>query len=109
MNIIVIGLLLFGLLFFTGGGIGLLRMPDFYTRLHPAGKLDTQGSLLMILALSLFVIKALNWGALLISLKMILIVVFIFLSSPTATHAIVDAGVRAGLEPWTKGETGGES
>lgn len=109
MNIIVIGLLLFGLLFFTGGGIGLLRMPDFYTRLHPAGKLDTLGSLLMILALSLFVTKALTWGSLLISLKMILIVVFVFLSSPTATHAIVDAGVRAGLEPWTKEETGGES
>ena len=35
---------------------------------------------------------------------LILIVVFVFLSSPTATHAIVDAGVRAGLAPWTKGE-----
>jgi multicomponent Na+:H+ antiporter subunit G len=108
MNLIVIGLLLFGLLFFTGGGVGLLRMPDFYTRLHPAGKLDTLGSFFMILAMALFVLKAFTWGSLLISLKMILIIVFIFLSSPTATHAIVDAGVRAGLEPWTKDGTGGE-
>jgi multicomponent Na+:H+ antiporter subunit G len=41
---------------------------------------------------------------LLTSLKILLIVVFIFLASPTATHGIVDAGVRAGLAPWTKGE-----
>jgi multicomponent Na+:H+ antiporter subunit G len=41
---------------------------------------------------------------LLTSLKMMLILVFVFLASPTATHAIVDAGVRAGLAPWTKGE-----
>jgi multicomponent Na+:H+ antiporter subunit G len=106
MNAVAISLILFGLLFFTGGGVGLLRMPDFYTRLHPAGKLDTLGSLLMILALSLFVLKTLTWASLLISLKLILIVVFIFLSSPTATHAIVDAGVRAGLEPWYKEQPG---
>ena len=40
--------------------------------------------------------------ALLTALKIILIVVFIFLTSPTATHAILDAGVRAGLKPWRK-------
>jgi multicomponent Na+:H+ antiporter subunit G len=36
------------------------------------------------------------------SFKMMLIVLFVFVLSPTATHAIVDAGVRAGLKPWTK-------
>jgi len=33
-----------------------------------------------------------------------LIIIFVFIASPTATHAIVDAGVRAGLAPWVKGE-----
>jgi multicomponent Na+:H+ antiporter subunit G len=102
MNILVGAILLCGLTFFTGGTIGILRLPDFYTRLHPAGKLDTLGSLLMILALALHTLRALTLIGALTSLKMILIVVFIFLSSPTATHSIVDAGFRAGLAPWNK-------
>ena len=82
--------------------MGILRLPDFYSRLHPAGKMDTLGSLLMILALALFNLHELTWGHLLTSLKILLIVLFVFILSPTATHAIVDAGVRAGLKPWTK-------
>lgn len=102
MDIIVTALLVIGLVFFTGGGVGILRLPDFYTRLHPAGKLDTLGSLLMMMALALFNLHHFTLGTLLTSLKLMLIIVFVFLSSPTATHSIVDAGIRAGLEPWTK-------
>jgi multicomponent Na+:H+ antiporter subunit G len=93
-----------GLIFFTGGAVGILRFPDFYSRLHPAGKLDTMGSLFMMLGLALFNLHHFTLGDLLTSLKIILIVVFVFISSPTAIHAIVDAGVRAGLKPWVKGE-----
>ena len=50
INIVVAVLLIGGLIFFTGGAIGILRFPDFYSRLHPAGKLDTMGSLFMLLA-----------------------------------------------------------
>ncbi len=106
MNIVITAFLFCGLVFFTGGTIGILRLPDFYTRLHPAGKLDTLGSLLMIFALALYTAGDLTLSAALTGLKMILIVVFIFLSSPTATHSIVDAGVRAGLAPWIKQERG---
>jgi multicomponent Na+:H+ antiporter subunit G len=104
MDIIVCLFLFTGLFFFTAGAIGILRFPDFYSRLHPAGKLDTMGALLAIIALALFNLHHFSLGTLLTSAKIILIVVFIFLASPTATHAIVDAGVRAGLAPWTKGE-----
>lgn len=104
MNIIVALLLIFGLLIFTGGAVGILRFPDFYSRLHPAGKLDTMGSLFMMSALALFNLHHFSTVTLLTSLKIVLIVVFVFLSSPTAVHAIVDAGVRAGLTPWRKGE-----
>lgn len=107
MTWIVTAFLIFGLVFFTGGCVGLLRLPDFYTRLHAAGKLDTLGSLLMMLGLALFSALPLTLGALLTALKLMLIVVFIFLSSPTATHSIVDAGLRAGLEPWTRDRDGG--
>jgi multicomponent Na+:H+ antiporter subunit G len=104
MNIIVTLLLICGLIFFTGGAVGIIRFPDFYSRLHPAGKLDTMGSLLIMIALSLFNLHHFSLGGLLTSLKIILIMVFVFLSSPTAVHGIVDAGVNAGLSPWTKEE-----
>ena len=96
MITVVTILLIFGLIFFAGGAVGILRFPDFYSRLHPAGKLDTLGSLFNLHHLSL--------ANLLTSLKIVLIIVFIFLASPTAIHGIVDAGVRAGLAPWKKGE-----
>ena len=104
MDIIVILLVLAGLFFFTGGAVGIIRFPDFYSRLHPAGKLDTLGLLLSMTGLALYNLHHFSLGALLTSLKILLIVVFVFLSSPTATHAIVDAGVRAGLAPWAKGQ-----
>jgi multicomponent Na+:H+ antiporter subunit G len=104
MDIIVCLFLFAGLFFFTGGAVGILRFPDFYSRLHPAGKLDTLGSFLALSGLALFNLHHFSVGALLTSIKIVMILVFVFLASPTATHAIVDAGVRAGLAPWTKGE-----
>ncbi len=102
MDILVILFILFGLFFFLGGAVGILRMPDFYSRLHPAGKLDTLGIMSMIIGLALYNLHHFSFEALLVSIKMFLIVFFVFLSSPTATHSIVDAGMRAGLRHWTK-------
>ena len=105
LDISVILLLLAGLVFFTGGAVGILRFPDFYTRLHAAGKLDTLGCLLMMVGLALYNLPPFTLHSVLTSLKIMLTVVFIFLASPTATHAIVDAGIKAGLKPWLKTET----
>ena len=102
MNIIVILFLSIGLFFFLGGTVGILRMPDFYSRLHPAGKLDTLGIFTMVTGLAIYNLTDFSFGSVLLSIKMMLIVFFVFLSSPTATHAIVDAGMRAGLRHWTK-------
>src|SRR5210317_501241 len=102
MDILVMLLLFGGLFFFTGGAIGILRFPDFYSRLHPAGKLDTAGQLLVLSAVALYVIDDLSIQQMLTALKIILIVIFVYITSPTATHAIADAGVRAGLKPWEK-------
>jgi multicomponent Na+:H+ antiporter subunit G len=102
MDIIVIILLISGLIFFTGGSIGILRFPDFYSRLHPAGKLDTAGLVLMMSSMALYTLHEFSIASLLTAFKIILIVAFVFFTSPTATHAIIDAGVRAGLNPWTK-------
>jgi len=102
MNIIIIAFLVFGLFFFLAGAIGIVRMPDFYSRLHPAGKLDTLGTLAMVTGLALYNLHHISLGTILVSIKLFLIVFFVFLASPTATHTIVDAGMRAGLRHWTK-------
>jgi multicomponent Na+:H+ antiporter subunit G len=104
LNILVLILLMSGLIFFTGGAVGIIRFPDFYSRLHPAGKLDTMGLFMSAIGLSLYIFSDFSLGSMMTAIKIILIVVFIFITSPTATHAIVDAGVRAGLKPWTKEE-----
>lgn len=105
IDIVVTILLILGLFFFTGGAVGIIRFPDFYTRLHPAGKLDTMGLLMMMVGMALYTLHHFSIGSLLTGIKIILIVVFVFITSPTATHAIIDAGVRAGLAPWTKEES----
>ena len=104
MTVIITILLIGGLIFFAGGSIGIIRFPDFYSRLHPAGKLDTAGLVITMSAFALYTIQPLSLSALFTSAKIILIVVFVFITSPTAIHSIVDAGVRAGLKPWEKGE-----
>ena len=97
-----------GFFFFLSGAIGILRFPDFYSRLHPAGKLDSAGVLFMMTGMALYTLQEFTLGAVLTSLKIMLIVFFVFLTSPTATHAIIDAGFIAGMRPWTKKSGGKE-
>ncbi|MDZ7736913.1 MAG: monovalent cation/H(+) antiporter subunit G [Gammaproteobacteria bacterium] len=77
------------------GGIGLLRFPDFYTRLHAAGITDTLCAFLIIVGL---VIQA---GLALVSIKLMLILVFMVFTAPTASHALARAGLAAGDDPET--------
>jgi len=105
MNILVIVLLVSGVFLFFATTIGLLRFPDFYSRMHAAGKGDTLSSLLMLLALTLYEFHELNLATLLVGAKILLITVFIFMASPTATHAITDAGFESGVKPWQKETT----
>ena len=102
MDIIVIILIALGLFFFYATTIGILRFPDFYSRMHAAGKGDTLSSLLILLALALYNFHEINLANLLVAIKILLIVVFIFMASPTATHAIIDAGYEAKIKHWTK-------
>ena len=104
MTIIISLLIVCGLVLLTGGSLGILRFPDFYSRLHPAGKLDTGGLVIILLAFALYTIQPLTLTAVITSVKILLIIVFVFITSPTAIHSIVDAGVRAGLVPWEKKE-----
>ena len=102
MNIVVVLLVVSGLFFFFGTTVGLLRFPDFYSRMHAAGKGDTLSSLLMLMGLALYEFHEVNLATILVGAKILLITVFIFMASPTATHAITDAGFESGVKPWQK-------
>ena len=82
-----------GLFFVLAGTLGVLRLPDFYTRLHAAGMTDTLGAELILLAL---IVQA---GFSQMSLKLVLVAIFLLITSPTATHAIAYAAHSAGLKP----------
>ena len=104
MTIIVSLFILFGLFFFTIGVLGILRFPDFYSRLHAAGKSDSLAAVLVIIGVALYNLQELSFGNLLVSLKILLIAVFIYIASPTATHALTKTALIIGIKPWEKGE-----
>jgi len=84
-------LLVTGSVFCVIGGIGLLRMPDFYTRCHAASLTDTLGATLILLGL------ALQSGLGLVTVKLLFVLFFVYLTSPTATHALVKAAYSHGV------------
>lgn len=94
-DVVAAALVVAGLFWFAVGGIGIVRFPDFYTRLHPAGKADTLGATLVLLGL------VVHEGPSLLSLKLLLVEVFILIANPTAAHAVGRAARRAGLVPWS--------
>lgn len=75
------------------GGIGLLRLPDLFTRFHAAGITDTLCTALIAIGLML---QADSW---LVSVKLLLILVFLFFTSPTSTHALAKAALHGKLKP----------
>ena len=87
------GLMLTGVFFVLAGAIGVLRLPDFYTRMHAAGMTDTMGAEMILLGL---MVQA---GFSQTSLKLALIGFLLFLTSPTATHAVIGAAYSSGLKP----------
>jgi len=78
--------------------LGVARFPDFYSRMHPAGKGDTLGQTLVLISLMVYE------GFSLASFKLLLIVAFIYITNPTATHFIAKAAYLAGVKPWRKAE-----
>ena len=82
-----------GGLFCLVGGIGLLRMPDFYTRMHAASVTETLGVGLILLGLML------QAGWTLVAVKLLMIGLLVFFVSPTASHALARAALLRDLKP----------
>ena len=100
LNIMSGLMLALGVFFFAVGTIGLIRLPDTYTRMHATTKCDTLGVGLVLFSL------ALQSGFTLDTAKLALIVVFIWVTNPTATHVIAKAVYdrEMQLENQAKGE-----
>jgi multicomponent Na+:H+ antiporter subunit G len=75
------------------GALGMLRMPDFYTRMHAASVIETLGAGPILLGLML------QAGLTLVAVKLLMVGVLIFFASPTATHALARAAMVRGLKP----------
>ena len=82
-----------GGLFCVVGAIGMLRMPDLYTRMHAASVIETLGVGLILLGLLL------QAGWTLVAVKLLMVGLLIFFASPTATHALARAAMGRGLKP----------
>lgn len=89
-------LLLTGGAFGVIGGIGVVRLPDFYTRLHASSVTDTLAAYLILLGLML------QAGLTLAAGKLALIMFFLFFTSPVAAHALANTAYHDGLHPWTR-------
>lgn len=93
----LVGVLLgLGLVFHAAAALGVLRLPDFYTRLHAVSKAETLGVLFTVAAV------ALTAGTGLTALKVLFVAAFLFLANPTSTHAVGRAALRTGLKPWRR-------
>lgn len=89
----VVGLSL-GTLILIFAALGVARFPDFYSRLHAAGKGDTLGLALVLLGLMA------TAGLWTVSIKLAFIVFFVFILNPTATHALARGAWVCGMRPW---------
>ncbi len=102
LQILAAGFLGLGVLTMLVGALGVVRFPDFYTRLHAAGKGDTLGQGLVLFGLLLIA------GFSFDGFKLAVIIFFVMILNATATHGLARAGWLAGMRPWL-GRKGDES
>jgi len=90
-------LMLVGCVFVIAGGVGLIRLPDLYTRLHAAGVTDTGSTIFMLLAMILVTLAEYQnpW----IAGKLLLILFFTLFTTPTASHALAKTALLSGHVP----------
>ncbi|MEA3498338.1 MAG: monovalent cation/H(+) antiporter subunit G [Campylobacterota bacterium] len=94
--------LLLGAIFTLTGAIGLLRLPNFYTRLHAASVTESLAAPLLIIGIML------DMGFTLDSAKLILIIVIMIVSNPTITHALCRAAAHGGVTPEMETKSNGK-
>jgi multicomponent Na+:H+ antiporter subunit G len=94
-EVAILLLALGGVFFGVVAAVGLIRLPDLYARTHSVSKSETLGAVFSLAAVAL----AFDTGF--TTMKAVLLLVFMFLTNPTAAHAIARAADEQGIEPWT--------
>lgn len=97
MTILVEACIVLGMFFLAVAAVGMLRLPDVYTRSHALGVTDTLGASLVLIGL------ALHQGVTLTAGRVLVILLLLSLLNPVISHATVRAALRVGLKPWKKG------
>ncbi|HSW29166.1 MAG TPA: monovalent cation/H(+) antiporter subunit G [Longimicrobiales bacterium] len=100
MSTVAIFFLFAGAFFLAVSAVGLLRLPDFFTRAHAVGKSETLGALLILAGL------ALHQGFGLESAKLFLILIFVAVTTPSGLHTLSREALRSGCTIWTRAGTG---
>ncbi|MDG2380196.1 MAG: monovalent cation/H(+) antiporter subunit G [Pirellulaceae bacterium] len=98
LHIVTLLFLLTGSVFAVIGGIGIVRLPDFYTRLHAGGVTDTLGAGLILIGLMF------QAGLTLATVKLLMVLLFLLVTSPTACHLLAQVALNEGLEPLHRSE-----
>lgn len=98
MNIVIIFLLLAGTFFIFSSALGIIRFPGVYTRLHAATKAPTLGIISILIATFLFLYGSHQ----IISGKLLLAILFIFLTSPVSGHMLSRAAHKSGVKPYLR-------
>ena len=88
--------LLLGSFFAVMGGVGIIRMPEFYSRMHGAGITDTMGAAMIVLGL---VLQSFQDGPSLVPVKLLMILFFLLVTSPSSCHALARSALVHGLQP----------
>ncbi|MFP8954036.1 monovalent cation/H(+) antiporter subunit G [Natrialbaceae archaeon A-arb3/5] len=91
----IVVLVAFGLFFTFVSAVGVVRLPDIYARAHTASQTDTLGAGLALAAVAL----ALGWHQ--STVYTVLLLFFVFITNPTAAHAIARSAAESGITPWT--------
>ena len=93
LNLLCWALMLSGSFFVIVGAFGTYRFPDFWSRLHAASITDSAGVILLLIGMGVYS------GLTLITFKLLVIGLFMFITGPTSTHAIANAALVSGLRP----------
>jgi multicomponent Na+:H+ antiporter subunit G len=96
MNIISIIFIIVGLFFLIVAAIGVVRLPDVFSRSHAVSLTDTLGAFFMLFGLALHEGLGIN------TLKILVVLVLLYILNPVISHATIRAALRAGLKPWKK-------
>ena len=93
LNFLCWVLIISGSFFVIVGAFGTYRFPDFWSRLHAASITDSAGVILLLIGMGVYS------GLTLITFKLLVIGLFLFITGPTSTHAVANAALVSGLQP----------